>query len=854
MFELRCGDPMTNLVVIDGPMKGRAFALRGNTTSIGRSPDNDVQFKDHSVSLNHARIVRRANRFFIADVKSRNGTWVNGQQIVSDQEVEVNEGIPISIGRISFRLERPDATLGAKHRSWPSWTEITEDSGRSRIGEERRLVYDSGTFRLLYELSMILMQSLDVREICDKIMDFLFLHLKRIDGGTILTVDIEDGSLKKISSKSRDPKEKTDYSPTIVNRVLQDCEPIMILDTSTDNSANSSHSTKILGVKSILCLPMLSPSRCLGLIYLYSKKSSRGFRKGDLILLTALCAPAALAMENALLNIRHKQTEEELRKAHENLEREVEKPTSELFQANALLREKILAHELALEKLGRSEAKYREVVQNANSIILRRDPQGRITFFNEFAQRFFGYTEEEIFGKPVVGTIVPKTETTGRDLEAMIKEIGRYPERYASNENENTRRNGDRVWIAWTNRAIRDKDGNVVEILCIGNDITERKQLEKELFHAQNLNALGTLAGGVAHYFNNLFMGIQGNASLMLFDIDSTHAHYKRLKDIEEYVRTGADLTKELLGFASEGRYEIKPANINNLMMDSSRIFGQTRKEIQFRSVYEEDIWTVEVDYGQIEQVLYSLYVNAWHAMPEGGEISLRTENVILDNSALKPYGLRPGMYVKLTVADNGTGMDEETRKRIFEPFFTTKKLGHGRGLGLAAVYGIIKSHRGFITAESEKDMGSTFTIYLPASRETAEKEARGHGVTIRRTETILLVDDEQMIIDVGEQLLKKMGYRVLTASGGRQALRIFKKKSDRIQMVILDMIMPEMSAGEVYDQLKAINPMVKVLLSSGYTINGQATEILKRGCDGFIQKPFDLMEFSQKIRGILDK
>ncbi|MFH1489689.1 MAG: ATP-binding protein [Pseudomonadota bacterium] len=261
------------------------------------------------------------------------------------------------------------------------------------------------------------------------------------------------------------------------------------------------------------------------------------------------------------------------------------------------------------------------------------------------------------------------------------------------------------------------------------------------------------------------------------------------------------------------------------------------------------------MDRGQIEQVLLNLFVNAWQAMPDGGgELYLETENVVLDEVYARTFGGAGGNYVKISVTDTGVGMDRQTREKIFDPFFTTKEKGRGTGLGLASAYGIIKNHGGMIKAYSEIGHGTTFNIYLPASPKTVLEERDISGELLTGSGTALLVDDEEIIIDVGKQILSRLGFEVMAAHGGEEALDIYRKNKDVIDIVVLDMIMPGMGGGAVYDRLKEIDPQVRVLLSSGYSINGEASEILGRGCDGFIQKPFDMRVLSKKISEILDK
>jgi signal transduction histidine kinase/ActR/RegA family two-component response regulator len=381
----------------------------------------------------------------------------------------------------------------------------------------------------------------------------------------------------------------------------------------------------------------------------------------------------------------------------------------------------------------------------------------------------------------------------------------------------------------------------------------KRIELENKLQQVQKLEAMGTLAGGIAHDFNNLLMGIQGYTSLMLLDTESIYPHYEKLKNIEQYVLRGAELTRQLLGFARGGRYEVKTRDLNEIVKKSSEMFGRTKKEITIHTNFQEGIWTVEVDQGQLEQVLLNLYVNASQAMPGGGHLYLETHNVTLGYTDVAPYQNNPGRYVKLAVRDTGVGMDEKTRERIFDPFFTTKEMGRGTGLGLASAYGIIKSHGGIINAHSKKGEGSTFYIYLPASEKTIEREQSVIDTIINGKGKVLLIDDEEMIIKVAGGILHQLGYEVMVARSGREAVEIFQANKDNIDIVILDMIMPDMGGSETFDALKVIRPDIKVLLSSGYSVTGEASKILDRGCDGFIQKPFNIKQISHKIREVMN-
>ena len=396
-------------------------------------------------------------------------------------------------------------------------------------------------------------------------------------------------------------------------------------------------------------------------------------------------------------------------------------------------------------------------------------------------------------------------------------------------------------------------DGSISK-LTVFRDITEIRETQVQLQQAQKMESIGTLAGGIAHNFNNLLMGIQGNASMALLDIDSSNPRHKNLTNIEKLVENGAKLTAQLIGYAREGSYEVKPTSLNQLVKETSDTFGMTKKEITVHQELSEKLYGIKADQGQIEQVLLNLYVNAADAMPEGGDLFLKTINATDKDITGKLYKVQPGNYVFLSVRDTGGGMDKETRERIFEPFFTTKGLASGTGLGMASAYGIIKGHGGYIDVDSEVGKGATFSIYLPATEKVIEEKKILSDELVKGKGTVLLVDDEEMVLDVGKELLNHLGYEVLLAENGQEALELYKKNQDEIDLVLLDMVMPVMGGGEAFDRMKEINTNVKVLLSSGYSLEGEAKEILKRGCDAFIQKPFKLEQLSQKLREILYK
>jgi PAS domain S-box-containing protein len=495
-----------------------------------------------------------------------------------------------------------------------------------------------------------------------------------------------------------------------------------------------------------------------------------------------------------------------------------------------------------------SEEKYRSLVESTEDSVYLIDVDLTYLFMNEKHLSRFGLPENKVIGRKYEEFHSEKETKAFAEKVDMVVKTGR------SLWHEYTSLRDGRHFLR-TMSPVEGEDKRTLAVTVISKDVTERKHLEAQLQHSQRMEAIGTLAGGIAHDFNNVLMGIQGHTSLMLLRMDSDHRHFGHVQGIENMVQRGADLTRQLLGFARGGKYEVKPTDLNELVENSSEMFGRTRKEIRIHTEYEKDLWPVEVDQAQIEQVLLNLYVNAWQAMPDGGDLYVETNNGVLDENYTRPFAVQSGDYVRISVTDTGVGMDQATQERIFDPFFTTKEIARGTGLGLSSAYGIIKNHGGIINVSSEMGKGTTFNIYLPASKkEVTTKDKWLAEEILKGTGTILLVDDEEVVVDVGGEMLKEMGYTVLTARSGKEAVEVYTKHKEEIHIVVLDMIMPDMGGGEAYDTMKELNPKVKVLLSSGYSINGQATEILNRGCNGFIQKPFSMKELSGRIREILEQ
>jgi len=414
-------------------------------------------------------------------------------------------------------------------------------------------------------------------------------------------------------------------------------------------------------------------------------------------------------------------------------------------------------------------------------------------------------------------------------------------------------------WYLNFDRIIRWVDGQKVKIR-IATDITEsrryeaeRREMQAQVQQAQKFEAIGTLAAGVAHDFNNLLMGIQGQASILDLALGPDHAYGERTRAVFDYVESAKDLTQQLLGLARGGKYEALPTDINRVVGKSATLFGRTRKDILIHKHLPETPSVVTADRRQIEQVMLNLLLNAWQAMPEGGEIHIRIETVRPDEVFCRHHGLAAAPHVRIAVEDNGTGMDKATCQRIFDPFFTTKAKERGTGLGLASAYGIIKNHAGTITVDSEMGRGTRFCIYLPLSEKRATPDRCKDEAILKGAETLLLIDDEQMVREVGQEMLESIGYRVLVADGGESGVEMVRQNNGDIDLVILDMVMPGLGGARTFDRIQAIRPGIPVLLASGYSREGRANRIMERGCRGFIQKPFSISELSKMIRSIIE-
>ncbi len=500
-----------------------------------------------------------------------------------------------------------------------------------------------------------------------------------------------------------------------------------------------------------------------------------------------------------------------------------------------------------VDSLRESKKKYQDLVESSMmGVFIVHD--GAIQFVNQMFENMTGYTKEELYQRNFYDLIAPENRSMVKLRETQREAGEDIPEQY---EVQFMRKGKGKWWGEMRARHVVLEGKSVV----LGNivDITQRKQLEIQLFENQKMESIGTLAGGIAHDFNNLLGGILGYASLLLSEIPKDHQYHDDIYTIAETAKRAADLTNRLLAFARGGKYRVTMIQPNKILQDIVDILSHTfKRDMAIETNLSQKLWNIKGDSQQIHQALLNVCMNAGEAMNGGGRLTISSSNQqITDENLATRLGLDVGEYVCVTVHDTGTGMDEQTKARVFEPFFTTKPSREGGGLGLAVVYGTVKNHDGSIIIESALGQGTQVQIYLPRSDQDTVKAAPKKKDKEDNYKTVLLADDESVIRQVGQRMLEKGGYRVILANNGHEAVTLFQKNKDRIDVVVLDLIMPEMGGKEAFRRLKEIDPDIKVIFTSGY---GPYEELgiqqLKEGY--FLQKPFQTEVLIQTVREVM--
>ncbi len=710
--------------------------------------------------------------------------------------------------------------------------ETQTESAQDNIVESKLRYNDA---LLVQEIGQATSNIFDINQLLRTVAGVMEKRLD-FDRGMIMLTDKKETKLRYFTGYGQSPDEEkilknmtfhldNPKSKGVFVVAVKEQRPFLINNISDIQDSLSSKSlefAKLLESQSLICVPIIYEKEPFGVLAVDNSKSSRPLRQSDMSVLMGVASQLAVSIANAL----------------------------------------------AFEKLQGSEKKYRELVQNANSIILRIDTGGRIIFFNEFAQRFFGYTERELIGKYAGSIILPLSGSRRLSFEKLTKSLQNDPERPVISENETVKKSGIKVWIAWTYKPIFNDVGNFSGILCIGNNITELKQAsqEKEELHAQlqraqKMEAIGTLAGGVAHDLNNILSGIVSYPELLLMDLKEDSPLRKPILTIQKSGEKAAAIVQDLLTLARRGVEATEVVNLNEIVSDYLLSPEYAKLEIDHTNVsvekcLDENLLNILGSPVHLSKTVMNLVSNSTEAMPEGGKIIVTTENRHIDTIKIGYDDIDKGDYATLSVIDGGIGISPEDIERIFEPFYTKKTMGRsGTGLGMAVVWGTVKDHRGYIDLTSTEGKGTEITLYFPVTRKvfspqiemTSIQDVMGNG------ESIMVVDDIAEQRQIASEMLEKLGYTVKTVSGGEAAVEYLRKHT--IDLLVLDMIMePGIDGFETYRRILKLRPGQKCIIASGYSESVRVNEAQRLGAGTYIKKPYLLHKIGRAIKAELNK
>ena len=691
---------------------------------------------------------------------------------------------------------------------------------------------------LIQEIGQATSRILDIERLVKTVVGIMEKRLD-FDRGMIMLADIPRTFLSYSAGYGHTPEieallKRTDFhlnkpeSRGVFVKAMREQKPFLVNNIGEIEAMLSPRSLEYarrLGTQSMICVPIVYERDSLGILAVDNSKSKRQLRQSDMSLLMGVASQLAVSIINAL----------------------------------------------AFEKTRSSEKQYRELVETANSLILRVGIDGEITFCNVFAQRFFGYTQTEILQKKAAQIILPETNGFPDNrlrFKKLVGDLKSDPVRPIVTEGETILRDGTRAWVAWTYKPIFDDEENDVEILCIGNDFTElrqadkdRKELQAQLQRAQKMEAIGTLAGGVAHDLNNILSGIVSYPELLLMDLEPESPLRKPILTIQQSGEKAAAIVQDLLTLARRGVETTEVVNLNDILADYLQSPEHAKLELNHPEVavvprMKDDLLNILGSPVHLSKTIMNLVSNAAEAMLDGGRLLITTENRNVDQLTVAYDEIVEGDYVTLSVKDTGIGIPEDDIERIFEPFYTKKTMGRsGTGLGMAVVWGTVKDHRGYIDVRSSEGIGTEITLYFPVTRKSFKQgdDLLAKDILQGSGETILVVDDIAEQREIASEMLTRLGYKVITRDSGEAALEYFKSNS--VDLLVLDMIMdPGMDGLDTFRQVLALHPGQKTIIASGFSESSRVKEALQLGASAYIKKPYLLEHFGGAVRRAIDQ
>ena len=687
---------------------------------------------------------------------------------------------------------------------------------------------------LIQDIGQVTSSFLDIDDLIKSVMKSMETHMD-FDRGMVMLANEEKTALNFKSGfgyqkDKEDFLRKTEFDLTKSSSkgplvlAYKNQEPFLINNVSEIESKLTPRSLQFareMGAESAICVPIIYEKESLGILIVDNIKSKRPLTKSDLNVIMGVASQMAISITNAL----------------------------------------------SYKKLKESEEKYRDLVENANSIIMRLDINGRISFFNEFAQHFFMYTEKEILGKPYQEMLYKEQDSRRKNFQLLVETFQKDPDKHIISEDETILKNGEKVWITWTNKPIFDESGNIKEILSIGNDITELKKaeieknnLEARLQRAEKMEAIGTLAGGVAHDLNNILSGIVSYPELLLLDLPDDSNLRKPITTIQKAGERASAIVQDLLTLARRGVVARNVINLNDIVLDYLKSpehenLRQHHPKVKIYTELQSALLNVMGSGIHLTKTVMNLVINAAEAIPDAGEITISTKNRHLEKNVTAYEQIKKGNYATLRVSDTGTGISEQDLNRIFEPFYTKKIMGKsGTGLGMAVVWGTLKDHNAFIDVKSIKGKGTTFTLFFPVTQNIDKAASNGtsFGDYKGKGEKILIVDDVKEQREIASNMLIKLGYSPVSVRSGEDAVEYVKDHP--VDLIVLDMILENgMDGLDTYKEILKDTPHQKAIITSGFSETERVKETQKLGATHYLRKPYVLEQLGKTIREELD-